>query len=184
MKTPGSFPPPARTSHPLRRLLRGGGIALLAALLAAACGGGEERPAEGSFELPSLDGRRLGPASYAGEVVVVDFWATWCAPCHVQANILEALHREYGDSIRFLAVNVGEEEATVRDFVASRPFPYPVLLDEKESVSTKLGVAALPSLLILDRDGKVAYFRPGIVQEKRLRELLADAGVEAPAAAG
>ena len=152
-------------------------------LLGSACGGESAGPPEGAFELPTLDGRRLGPGDFPGNVVVVDFWATWCAPCHVQAEILETLHRDYGDrGIRFLAVNVGEDEATVRRFVDSRPFPYPVLLDEKESVSTRLRVAALPSLLVLDRDGQVAYFRPGIVQEKRLREILQDAGAPAPAA--
>ena len=183
-------PPPVAAraaTSPLRRHLApplaviGAAVLLLAT---AACGGDSAAKGEGSFELPTLDGRRIGPGDFAGEVVVVDFWATWCAPCHVQADILEALHSEYGDrGIRFLAVNVGEDEATVRSFVESRPFPYPVLLDEKESVSTKLGVAALPSLMILDREGKVSYFRAGIVQEKRLRELLADAGVSAPAPA-
>jgi thiol-disulfide isomerase/thioredoxin len=158
-------------------------LALVAtALLPLGCRA-RESDARTAFELPSLDGRRLGPASFSGDVVVVDFWATWCAPCHIQADILEALHREYGErGIRFLAVNVGEEEGTVRSFVADRPFPYPVLLDEKEAVSTRLGVAALPSLMIVDRAGAVSYFRPGIVQEKRLRELLEQAAAATPTA--
>jgi cytochrome c biogenesis protein CcmG/thiol:disulfide interchange protein DsbE len=174
--------PAWRRLGPLRRGLLGALPAV--ALLFGACGG-ESAPVDpqAAFELPSLDGRRLGPPSFEGQVVVVDFWATWCGPCHLQAAVLERLHAEYaGKGMTFLAVNVGEEEALVREFVAEKPFPYPVLLDEKETVSTRLGVAALPSLMIVDRSGKVSYFRPGVVREKQLRELLEGAGaVAAPA---
>jgi thiol-disulfide isomerase/thioredoxin len=174
--------PMSRFPGPTRVRLRRATVlsALVAALVVAGCGR-EAVGGQAGFELPSLDGRKLGPADYEGKVVVVDFWATWCAPCHVQADILETLHREYPESeIAFLAVNVGEDEGTVRAFVADRPFPYPVLLDEKETVSTSLGVAALPSLMIVDREGGVSYFRPGIVRDRELRELLTQAG--APAA--
>jgi thiol-disulfide isomerase/thioredoxin len=188
MRSPSNSPSPATPRAPCVPTARRGGwtrhlAALTLVALLAACGGAPVADDKAGFELPSLEGRRLGPAHFPDRVVVVDFWATWCAPCHVQAEILERLHRDYdGSAISFLAVNVGEREETVRSFVASRPFPYPVLLDENESVSTRLGVAALPSLMIVDRQGKVAYFNAGIVREKRLRQLLEDAGAPAPPA--
>jgi len=117
--------------------------------------------------------------------VVVDFWASWCAPCHLQTAILERLRPEYArHGVEFLAVNSGEDEPTVRDFVADKPFTFPVVLDSDEKVSMKLGVLALPSLMIVDRQGEVSYFRAGIVPERRMRELLHAAGapkLEAPA---
>jgi thiol-disulfide isomerase/thioredoxin len=129
------------------------------------------------FRLPSLDGRRLGPADFRGQVTVLDFWATWCGPCHVQAEILQALHEEYaGRRLQILAVDSGEDEATVRSFLADRPLPYPVLLDEDEVVSNRLRVLGLPTLVVLDRAGAVVYAEPGIVPPKRLREIVDRAG--------
>jgi thiol-disulfide isomerase/thioredoxin len=164
---------------------------LLVALLLAACGGGggaaapEAAEGKAAFRLPTLDGKQLGPPDFAGRVVVVDFWASWCAPCHLQTAILERLRPEYSrHGVEFLAVNSGEDEATVRAFVADKPFSFPVVLDSDEKVSMKLGVLALPSLMIVDREGEVSYFRAGIVPEKGMRELLHAAGapmLEAPA---
>ena len=153
---------------------------LILVLLVAACGGGAatDAPAgKAAFRLPTLDGKRLGPPDFAGRVVVVDFWASWCAPCHLQTAILERLRPEYArHGVEFLAVNSGEDEPTVRAFVADKPFSFPVVLDSDEKVSLELGVLALPSLMIVDRKGQVSYFRAGIVPENRMRELLHEAG--------
>jgi thiol-disulfide isomerase/thioredoxin len=156
-------------------------------LLLLACGAGTA-PAAGRkgliFRLPTLEGRKVGPGDFRGKVVVIDFWATWCGPCFLQADILHRLHGEYPKKdVQFLAVNVAEDEKTVRAFVAKRPFPYPVLLDKHESVSGELGVLGLPTLLIVDRKGEISYLRPGIVPEMRLRTLLGEAGAPAPEAA-
>src|SRR5436309_12962764 len=109
-------------------------------------------PAPGSkvdFQLPSVDGRKLGPRSFPGQVVVVDFWATWCLPCRLQAQILEPVYRDYkGRGVQFLAANVGEEPDEVKKFLKATPFPYPVLLDPKQATADKLGIVALPTLLV------------------------------------
>jgi peroxiredoxin len=173
-----------------RRNARGASPSRLAlapflALLVLACGaGGGPVPgnvAEGApaptFRLASLDGRQLGPEDFAGEVVLVEFWATWCPPCHLQADILRPLYPEYRQrGVEFLAVDLGEDEETVRRFVADRPFPYPVLIDPEDELSYELGVQALPTLMIVDRAGEVTYFRPGVLEEDELRKVLAGAG--------
>jgi cytochrome c biogenesis protein CcmG, thiol:disulfide interchange protein DsbE len=130
------------------------------------------------FRLKTVDGRTLGPKDFPGQVVVVDFWATWCLPCHVQARILEPLHRDFkGKGVQFLAANVGEEESTVRSFLKDKPFPYPVLLDPEDKVSAKLGVVALPTLIVIDKQGKVALFHPGLADAATLRKIFKQAGV-------
>jgi thiol-disulfide isomerase/thioredoxin len=130
------------------------------------------------FRLKAVDGRTLGPKDFPGQVVVVDFWATWCLPCHVQARILEPLHRDFkGKGVQFLAANVGEEESTVRSFLKDKPFPYPVLLDPEDKVSTKLGVVALPTLMVIDKTGKVALFHTGVADAATLRKIFKQAGV-------
>jgi cytochrome c biogenesis protein CcmG/thiol:disulfide interchange protein DsbE len=152
----------------------------LVMMLAVACGG-DSAPAGAvaapSFRLPTTDGKQLGPADFPGKVVVVDFWATWCGPCHLQAEILERVHKGIGShQVQFLAVDVGEDMETVRSFVAASPFSYPVLVDSDEKVTGPLGIAALPTLMIIDPKGEVLYFRAGMMTEMRLREMLEKAG--------
>lgn len=155
---------------------------LLAAivLLSAACGSPQPYVSGQSgvggrvdFRLASLDGGSLGTDDFAGQVVLFDFWATWCSPCHVQARILATLHEEFAArDVAFVAVSLGEPESTVRAFTDQRPFPYPVLVDPHDIVSNQLGIYVLPTIMVLGRDGEVVYLREGVSSAKRLREVL------------
>lgn len=141
-------------------------------------GNGGKVGSQPDFRLKTIDGRKLGPADFKGQVVVVDFWATWCGPCHIQARILEPIHRDYhGKGVQFLAANVGEDEDTVRGFLKKKPFPYPVLLDSQSQVSGSLGVYALPTLMVIDKKGKISLLQAGVVDGPSLRKALKDAGV-------
>ena len=183
----------------LSRVLRSGRSVLVAAALAPlllsgcandkpidqtakpAAGGGAapatKPEAKADFQLASIDGRQIGPKSFPGQVVVVDFWATWCMPCRLQAEILEPVYRDYkGRGVQFLATNVGEEADQVKKFLKAKPFPYPVLLDPKQATADKLGIVALPTLMVVDKKGEVAYFQSGIADGDTLREILKKAG--------
>ncbi|HXO19857.1 MAG TPA: TlpA disulfide reductase family protein [Thermoanaerobaculia bacterium] len=130
-----------------------------------------------AFRLQTLEGRPLGPKDFPGQVVLVDFWATWCGPCHLQARILEDVYREYrGRGVQFLAADVGEEREVVRKFLQSAPIPYTVLLDP-QNVADSLGINALPTLMVVDKKGRVSYFEPGISDGDTIRKLLKEAGV-------
>jgi thiol-disulfide isomerase/thioredoxin len=163
---------------------------ILAALVLLGCGGGSAgdvgagapQPST-DFRLATLDGtRQVGPRDFGGRVVLVDFWATWCVPCHAQARILESLFAEVGgqgenaSAAQFLAVDVGEDEATVQQFVAENPFSYPVLVDPQDTLSYQLGIIGLPTLMVVDRQGRVVYFDAGVIDGDSLRRILADAG--------
>jgi thiol-disulfide isomerase/thioredoxin len=166
--------------------------AAFASLLLLSCkdGAGAGKPAAGGeppkppavgtavdFQLPSVDGRALGPRSFPGQVVVVDFWATWCLPCRLQAQILEPVYRDLkGRGVQFLAADVGETADDVRKFLKEKPFPYPVLLDPEQTVATKMGVFALPTLLVVDKKGRVSYLQSGIADGDSLRALIKKAG--------
>ena len=142
-----------------------------------------ESRAAPQFRLAALDGGTISPQDYSGDVVVIDFWATWCGPCHAQADILKALHGEFaGKGVRFLAISLGESEEVVREFVASRPYPYPVLIDPEDALSLELGIYVLPTIMVIDRQGRVAYLEPGVSTAETLRRALFEAGVEHPSA--
>jgi cytochrome c biogenesis protein CcmG, thiol:disulfide interchange protein DsbE len=133
--------------------------------------------APADFQLASVDGRKLGPKSFHGQVVVVDFWATWCMPCRLQAEILEPVYRDLkGRGVQFLAANVGETPEDVKKFLKDKPFPYPVLLDPDQEVATRMGFVGLPTLMVVDKRGKISYLQTGIADGDTLRELIKKAG--------
>jgi peroxiredoxin len=136
-------------------------------------------PLAPDFDLPDLDGGRVRLADYFGQVVLVEFWATWCGPCRLQAQILEELYQDYkGPSVEFLAISLGEPDDVVREFVEQRPFPYPVAIDTKEVLGEGLQIYALPTVMVVDPEGRITYLRPGLSDAETLSRVLDDAGVK------
>ncbi|MGE5602139.1 MAG: redoxin domain-containing protein [Nitrososphaerales archaeon] len=108
------------------------------------------------FALEGLDGKTVSLADLRGKVVLLNFWATWCPPCKAEMPDLDALQREYGASRDFVVVgvNVGEDLATVKPFVAKNGLSFPIVLDHSGRVTTQLfGVRPLPTTYIIDREG-------------------------------
>ncbi|HKV07291.1 MAG TPA: TlpA disulfide reductase family protein [Thermoanaerobaculia bacterium] len=125
------------------------------------------------FRLKTLDGKMLGPKDFPGQVVVIDFWATWCGPCQIQAKILEPVYRDHkGRGVQFLAANVGEDVDTVKKFVQGKPFPYPVVLDPDDKVASNLGVLALPTLIVVDKKGKITKVHSGLADGDTIRKAI------------
>ena len=142
--------------------------------------GTAQRPPD--IRLAALGGGSMGFEDFAGQIVVVDFWASWCGPCRLQAKILAPLHEELGGRVQFLAINLGEDSATVERYVARNAFPYPVLMDPEERLGVDLDIYALPTVMVLDRAGHIAFLRPGITDARTLNEALAAAGMSSLAA--
>ncbi len=126
-----------------------------------------------SFDFVGLDGESYAPQTMSESVVLVDFWATWCRPCDVQARLLEPLYDEYKErGVAFLAVSVGEDEETVRSFVEDKPYSYPVVLDPEGLMMERGNVHMLPTVMVLDQDRNVAFLREGITGAPKLRSVL------------
>ena len=87
---------------------------------AEASGVVEQQPAP-QFRLASVDGSEVALADFEEKVVLVDFWATWCGPCHAQADILKSLFADFDGDVQFLAISLGEAEETMRAFVERNP---------------------------------------------------------------
>lgn len=132
------------------------------------------------FRLPTLEGDSLLMADLKGEVVVVNFWATWCAPCRIEIPDLiemqEAL-RDHGVRFVGIALEADNVEA-VRAFADDVAFNYTIALDDGDVADDFGGIYALPTTILIDRSGIVVRKIPGLVTRRSLLPMLEElAGV-------
>lgn len=158
-------------SHPRRRR-----VLLTAALLALAAtpGAFAGNPAGGpvgssapDFALPAQGGANLRLSEHRGEVVMINFWATWCGPCRQELPKLEELHGLYADAgFTLLGVNIDEDRARAERMAGELGVTFPVLFDDEQSVSRLYDVQAMPMTVFVDKDGRVRSvhhgYRPGV----------------------
>lgn len=122
----------------------------------------EERIPSEDFTLALLSGGELSLSEHRGEIVFLNFWATWCPPCREEMPSMQALYDELHDEgLEMLAVNVLESEDVAREFIDEFGFTYPVPMDRNGRVMLRYGVRAYPTTYIIDREGFVIGVRPG-----------------------
>ncbi|NNL66955.1 MAG: TlpA family protein disulfide reductase, partial [Myxococcales bacterium] len=109
------------------------------------------------FSLPVLDAdTSLGLAELRGRVVLVNFWATWCAPCRDEMPAMERLYRIHGgDDFEMLAISVGEEPELVEAFQQELALTFPILLDRDKRVAEAYQTYRFPETFLVGRDGRV-----------------------------
>jgi thiol-disulfide isomerase/thioredoxin len=102
----------------------------------------------------------------AGKVGLVNFWATWCAPCMRELPALAEFYEEVsGQGFEILAVNVDRQENKARAYLSREPVPFPVLLDPKSSVMGQFDVLAMPTSVLVDREGRILEHHTGFDEE-------------------
>lgn len=130
------------------------------------------------FSLATLDGKNVKLSSLKGQIVLLDFWATWCGPCRAEMPTIVKLHRELGPKgLRVFAVNVAEEPEKVRAFLKKNNYDLPVLLDRQRVASAAYSADAIPTLAVIGKDGKIAKYMVGGRSEAELRAALKLAGL-------
>jgi thiol-disulfide isomerase/thioredoxin len=108
-------------------------------------------------------------------VVLVNFWATWCAPCRAEIPDFEEAYRSYKDrGFVILGVNQQEAPQVVEPFVAELGMTYPVLLDQRGQLMKEYRILGMPTSLLIDRDGVIQLRHTGIMTASELEEALAD----------
>jgi len=108
------------------------------------------------FSLSLLDGENTTLSSYNGQVVVLNFWATWCPPCRDEMPSMETLYQRYkNQGLEMLAVNLRENKNTVQQFIQRYNYTFPIPLDLDGRVGSRYGITSIPTTYIIDKEGKI-----------------------------
>ncbi len=140
--------------------------------------------AEGSeapeFALETVGGDTFRLSDYRGDVVLLNFWATWCGPCRVE---MPALQQQYESrrSAGFVVagVNAGESRRAVRSYGSELGLTFPLLLDPREEVQRLYQIRAYPTSILVDQEGKIVKVHFGVLTEALLDQYLIELGIGA-----
>jgi peroxiredoxin len=131
------------------------------------------------FTLKSSEGRNLRLSEQRGQVVLVNFWASWCGPCRQEMPHLNRLHDKYRSAgFVLLGVNIDDSVETAAQAAQKWGVRFPVLFDADKAVSKRWDVGAMPGTVLIDRDGKVRHlhrgYREGVeaTYEQQIRALV------------
>lgn len=115
-----------------------------------------------------LDGKGVRLSKLRGKVVLVDFWASWCAPCREELPVLDALYKKYrARGLEVIAVNQDRSRAKLTQFLRRVPLSFPVVHDENGSVAGRYSPPKMPSSYLIDRRGLVRHVQAGFRAKDR-----------------
>ncbi|MCZ6829916.1 MAG: TlpA disulfide reductase family protein [Gammaproteobacteria bacterium] len=135
--------------------------------------------AAANFTLKSATGENVRLSEYRGQVVLINFWASWCGPCRQEMPHLDAIHRKY-EALGFtvFGVNVEQDRELADKVLRDIPVTFPILFDDENRVSELYDVDAMPATVLLDRNGEIRFthrgYKPGyeLEYEKQVRVLV------------
>jgi peroxiredoxin len=156
---------------------------LLATLVLASAGAVAALPTAGAtapdFAAKSDSGRNVRLSELRGQVVMINFWASWCSPCRQELPLLNKIYTQYRSAgFVLLAVNVDDNRKDADTMLKRLNLRFPTLFDGGKNVAKLYGVDTMPATLVIDRDGRVRYVHRGYYDgyerkyERQVRELL------------
>ena len=119
-------------------------------------------------------GESIDLASLRGKPVVLNFWATWCAPCWEEHPVLNETSRALGDRVQFLGVVFQDEESKILSFLQQRGAAYPTVVDDRGKTAIAYGVGGVPETFILDANGTIVVKHDGPISGEQLQSYLAE----------
>lgn len=114
------------------------------------------------FTLSARSGANVSLAQYKGQVVMLNFWASWCGPCRQEMPLLDSIYTKYKRmGFTLIGVNVEPDSKAANDWLKQTPVSFPILYDKESKVSKMYDVEGMPSTVIIDRAGKVRVLHRG-----------------------
>jgi cytochrome c-type biogenesis protein len=144
-------------------------FAIVAACFSAACAGAGDRPPAADsatvvqapeYSAVTLEGDTLSLASYRGEVVLLNLWATWCPPCREEMPYLQILHEKNagrGFQVVGVSIDAAGEEQGIRSFLDEHRITFPIWLDPDDRASFVFRAIGVPASFLIDRDGQITW---------------------------
>jgi peroxiredoxin len=158
-------PPPGTKEVAEFRFLRASGPGLI----------GQEAE---DFKLKDLADQEVHLRSLRGQVVLLNFWASWCGPCRLEMPVIEKLHQQFKEKgLRVFGIN-DEDIETIREYLNEYEYTFPTLIDKEQEIARLYGIRGIPTMVVIDRKGMISHYRVGLSREGELRLWLRKAGIE------
>jgi thiol-disulfide isomerase/thioredoxin len=127
------------------------------------------------YASPAEAGKTQRLSDLQGTAVVLDFWASWCAPCRAQTPVLERVAKAMGPQVRVLGVGTSDDRASIERFLQRNEQGYTSVFDDQDVASSLYRVRSLPTLVVLGKDGTVRAVSTGFTNESELTRIVTDA---------
>jgi len=125
------------------------------------------------FKLVDLNGKEVSLSDFKGKKVFLNFWASWCPPCISEMPDIEKLYTETKDSdLVILAVNLGEDKATVKAFSDTNKYNFKILLDTDQSVGKQYNISAIPTSYFIDKEGNIVSTVKGALSLEKMKSYI------------
>ena len=133
-----------------------------------------------NFTLRDLKGEPITLTGLRGKVVLLNFWATWCGPCRTEMPFIDQLQKEYQQQGLVVFGITDEEPEIAQKYLARNRISFPSLFDRQQEVAALYQVRAIPTIFVINREGKIVYQGIGVSREDALKTALKDAGITVP----
>ncbi|MFA6809405.1 MAG: TlpA disulfide reductase family protein [Eubacteriales bacterium] len=125
-----------------------------------------------NFTLTDSNGNQVSLTDFRGKNVYINFWASWCGPCKSEMPDIQKISQEYKDDLIVLAVNVGDSQNTVQDFITQNNYDFTVLLDTNMDVARQYQITTIPVSIFINKDGVIISKRIGAISESQMKSYI------------
>ncbi|MBM7623959.1 TlpA family protein disulfide reductase [Sporohalobacter salinus] len=127
------------------------------------------------FTLTDLNGNKVKLSDFRGQVVFLNFWASWCPPCKEEMPYIQEIYDERGNNVKVLAINVRESPSKVKQFIKKKDYEFTVLTDENGKVSSNYLIRGIPKTLIINENGIIKAQNTGSMNKTKMNNLIKQA---------